>query len=51
MKSYLIAALVAATPAFALAQPLPTPTPLAPSKPAYLPQVPAEIAAIRDAAL
>ena len=51
MKLHLIAALAAATSVPLAAQPLPTPTPAPSSKPTYLPQVPRQIAAIRDAAL
>jgi hypothetical protein len=51
MKSYLIAALAAAAATQAAAQALPTPTPAASRKPTYLPTVPAQVAALRDAAL
>jgi hypothetical protein len=44
-----LALLSAATPL--AAQPLPTPGPATSSQPTYLPQVPRDVAAIRDAAL
>jgi carboxypeptidase Q len=51
MKPYFVAALLIATAAPAAAQSLPTPTPAPSGKPTYLPTVPAEVAALRDAAL
>ena len=51
MTRSLIAALLLATAAPLLAQPLPTPTPAPSSPPKYLPTVPRDIADIRDAAL